>query len=198
MKRILLAAFLIVFSTAVNGSQYFTNLRSIDDVSRAIEYLVKSGDFGYFAAISSESGVGIHDVTSNIREKDYIFCISNREDNPSANSTQVQNEYIGQYLFKKSRLKNIAAHKKNFPNAYHYNLSDIDYQAISIFDQYLNTTYRDPVAGKYIISYVTYKKPFLPGESGKYLEVSFRGAAGGDTASFIFIKEKEQFRLKHY
>ena len=68
----------LLFLTTVSfAEQYFTNLRNVKDIDRAIKHLNKSSDFSYFVELASEKGIAIHRVTSNIAEPNYIFSVYN-------------------------------------------------------------------------------------------------------------------------
>lgn len=197
MRKIISIILLIVSPSGIFGAPYFTSIRTIANVHKAIELLINDGDFEYFARLSSKNGIGINRVTSNRQEKEYFFSYKN-ELYDSTRNISYQDGFWGRYNFSKERLANIAAHKKKYPNDPHYNLNNVDYQAIEIFESYWKTTYKSPIYGKYKIRYATYPDPFIKGKSNKFLEVSFREAAGGDTASFLFIKEAGFFRLRYY
>ncbi|MGE4170773.1 MAG: hypothetical protein AB7F28_08675 [Candidatus Margulisiibacteriota bacterium] len=197
MKKTILFIVLLLFQSIVFAEPNPTNLRNITDVRKAIDLLIKQGDFSYLASLSSKKGIGINRITSNIQEKEYIFSFPNELYSPS-NNLSYQDGYWGLYNFSKDQLHNISDHKKKFPKALHYNLNNVEYQAIRTFENYWETTYKSPIYGKYIIREVTYPKPFICGETNKFLEVSFREAAGGDTASFLFIKEDGFYRLRYY
>ena len=73
MRKIISIILLIVSPSGIFGAPYFTSIRTIANVHKAIELLINDGDFEYFARLSSKNGIGINRVTSNRQEKEYFF-----------------------------------------------------------------------------------------------------------------------------